>query len=50
MTTSNSSDKSRKKAQLAPRNMSLQTIINQEDTIMAKEDLITLAVDSWRRT
>lgn len=46
MTTSNSSDKSRKD-QLVPRNTSLQTIINQCDTYMAKQDLITLAVDNW---
>lgn len=44
MTTSNSSDKSRKD-QLASCNTSVQTIINQWDTIMAKQDLITLAVD-----
>lgn len=46
MTTSNSLDKSRK-AQLAPCNTSVQTIINQRDTIMAKQDLITLAADNW---
>lgn len=40
MTTSNSSDNSRR-AQLAPRNMSVKPIISQWDTITAW-DLITL--------
>lgn len=41
VTTSNSSNKSRR-GQLAARNMSVKTIINQWNTIMPKQDLITL--------